>query len=127
MKYVLAKSYFLLGERTKALPILKEIAKNKAVPEGAECQYMIITNAFDNGDFSTVEKEVFAFSDSNTPQTYWLAKSFILLGDSYAEREDWEQAEATFKSILDSYKSTSKDDIADQVKMRLSKISKKTK
>lgn len=127
VKFVLAKSYFLLGERTKALPILREIAKNKAVPEGAECQYMIITNAFDNGDFTTVEKEVFAFSDSNTPQTYWLAKSFILLGDSYAEREDWDQAEATFKSILESYKSTSKDDIADQVKMRLSKISKKTK
>ncbi len=95
-----------------------------SAPEGAECQYLIIANAFDSGDFQTVEKEVFAFSDSNTPQTYWLAKSFILLGDSYAEKEEWEQAEATFKSILESYKPSSKDDIEDQVKMRLSKISK---
>ena len=125
IKYVMAKSYYLLGERNKALPLLREIAKNKVSPEGAECQYLIIANAFDSGDFQTVEKEVFAFSDSNTPQTYWLAKSFILLGDSYAEKQEWEQAEATFKSILESYKPSSKDDIEDQVMMRLSKISKK--
>jgi len=127
IKYVMAKSYHLLGERNKSLPLLKEIARNKMTPEGAECQYLVVSNAFDTGDFATVEKEVFAFSDSNTPQTYWLAKSFILLGDSYAEKEDWNQAEATFKSILDSYKTGAKDDIAEQVKMRLSKISKKTK
>jgi len=127
VKYVMAKSYFVLGERAKSLPLLKELAKDKISPEGAECQYMLISNAFDNGDFTTVEKDVFAFSDSGTPQTYWLAKSFILLGDSYAEKENWGQAEATFKSILESYKPLKKDDIAEQVKMRLSKISKKSK
>ncbi len=127
VKYVMAKSFYLLGERSKALPILKELSKNKMSAEGAESTYLLISNAFDNGDFASVEKEVFAFSDSNTPQTYWLAKSFILLGDSYAERENWEQAEATFKSILDSYKQKGKDDIAEQIKLRLSKIENRVK
>jgi tetratricopeptide (TPR) repeat protein len=122
VKFIKAKSYYLLGERGKALPLLKELAKNKMTPLGAESEYLIISNYFDNGDFSSVEKEVFAFSDSGTPHTYWLAKSYILLGDSYAERSNWEQAEATFRSIQESYKSSGKDDIAEQIKMRLEKI-----
>ena len=127
VKYVMAKSYYLLGERSSALPILKELSKNKISPEGAESTYLLISNIFDNGDFASVEKEVFAFSGTDTPQTYWLAKSFILLGDSYAERENWEQAEATFRSILDSYKPKAKDDIAEQIKLRLSKIENRVK
>lgn len=127
VKYVMAKSHYLLGDRTSALPLLRELSKNKMTSEGAECAYLLISNTFDNGDFASVEKEVFAFSDSGTPQTYWLAKSFILLGDSYAERENWAQAEATFKSILDSYKQKGKDDIAEQIKLRLSKIENRAK
>ncbi len=127
VKYIMAKSYYMLGERANALPLLKDLAKNKITPEGAECNYLLISNTFDNGDFAAVEKEVFAFSDSRTPQSYWLAKSYILLGDSYAERENWKQAEATFKSILDSYKPKTKDDIAEQIKMRLSKIENRAK
>ena len=127
IKYIMAKSYYLLGDRSSSLPLLRELSRNKMTPEGAECTYLLISNTFDNGDFASVEKEVFAFSDSDTPQTYWLAKSFILLGDSYAERENWAQAEATFKSILDSYKQKGKDDIAEQIKLRLSKIENRAK
>ncbi|MCK9304964.1 MAG: tetratricopeptide repeat protein, partial [Bacteroidales bacterium] len=122
VKYITAKSFYLLGERAKAIPLLRELSKNKMTPQGAECAYLIISNHFDNGDFDSVEKEVFALSDSGTPQRYWLAKSYILLGDSYAERENWEQAEATFKSILESYESGTEDDIAEQIKIRLDKI-----
>lgn len=121
-KYITAKSMFRIGQREKALPLLREIAKNTQTPEGAECSYLLIQNSFDNGDFATVEKLVFAFSDSKTPQKYWLAKSFILLGDSYAEREEWEQAKATYNSILESYKPEGQDDVAEQIKLRISKI-----
>ncbi len=122
IQYIIGKSYFLTGQRDKALTYLKETAKDKMRAEGAESAYLIISNYFDKGDFNKVEKEVYAFADSNTPESYWLAKSFILLGDSFAERENWEQAEATFTSIIESYKPKTKDDIEEQVKMRLSKI-----
>ncbi len=125
IKYISGKSYFLLGERSKALPFLKDIAKNKMTPEGAECAYLIISDHFDKGDFARVEKDVYAFADSGTPQSYWLAKSFILLGDTFAERDNWEQAEATYNSIIESYKPKVKDDIEEQIKMRLSKIQEK--
>lgn len=125
VKYVLAKSYWLLGDRAKSIPYLKELSKDKIGPEGAESTYLLISDAFDKGDFAKVEKDVYSFADSRSPQSYWLAKSYILLGDTFAERENWEQAEATYKSILDSYKPKGKDDIEEQLKMRLAKISEK--
>ncbi len=123
--YIVAKSYYSLGNRVAAMKYLIDLAKNKVTPEGAESAYLIISDAFDKGDFTKVEKEVYKFSDSNTPQSYWLAKSYILLGDTFAERENWEQAKATYKSILESYPANSKDDIKEQIKMRLSKIEEK--
>ncbi len=122
VKYIEAKSLYLTGNRSKAMPLLKELSSSKVSKEGAEAAYLIVANHFDNGEFEAVERETFSFSDSGTPHTYWLAKSFILLGDSYAERGNNEQARATFESILESYKPVDKDDIPDQIKLRLDKI-----
>jgi TolA-binding protein len=101
IKFVVAKSDYD-RERAQAIPALKEISKNYASEEGAESHYLIILNAFESGNFKDVEKLVFAFSDTKTPQKYWLAKSYMILGDSYSERDDIEQAKATFTSILES-------------------------
>lgn len=124
IKYVEGKSLYLTGNRSKAIPILRELRSNKISQEGAEATYLIIANHFDNGEFDAVERETFSFSESGSPHSYWLAKSFILLGDSYAERENWEQAKATYESIKQSYKSDGKDDIADQLAVRFEKILK---
>lgn len=125
VKYITALSNYMTGNRTEALPILKDLAKNTGTPEGAESSYLLIANSFDNGDFASVERLVYAFSDTKTPHTYWLAKSFILLGDTYAEKEEWAQARATYNSILDSYKSKKGDDIVEQIRLRLKKIKSK--
>ncbi|MDP3436971.1 MAG: tetratricopeptide repeat protein [Bacteroidales bacterium] len=125
VRYIKGKSYYILGERTIAIPFLTELAKNRISPEGAESAYLLISDIFDKGDFERVEREVYAFADSKTPQSYWLAKAYILLGDTFAERENWEQARATYNSILESYKPKIKDDIEEQIKMRLSRIEEK--
>ncbi|MEF9931830.1 MAG: hypothetical protein RR770_05980 [Bacteroidales bacterium] len=91
--------------------------------EGAEAAYLLIMDAYDTGNFTSVEKQVFALSDSKTPQAYWLARSFIVLGDSYAERGNYEQAKATFNSITENYKPEEKgDNINELVKIRLKKL-----
>ena len=52
-----------------------------------------------------------------------LAKSFIVLGDSFAEREEMEQAKATFESVKDGYTpSGDEDDVLDNVAYRLKKL-----
>ncbi len=121
-KYFKAKSHIALGDRENAIPLLQELAKKPQDETGAEATYLLIQDAFDAGNFKSVEEQTFAFSDSQTPQTYWLAKSFIVLGDSYAERENLEQAEATFKSIYENYSPQGNDDIAELLKIRLNKL-----
>ena len=127
-KYHLAKSYISTDHRDEALPVLKELAKDKSDATGAEAAYLLIEDAYDAGNFTSVQEQTFAFSDSGSPQTYWLAKSFIILGDSYAEEGNLEQALATFNSIKENYEpQSSSDDIAGLLKIRLDKLSKMEK
>ena len=116
-----------LEERDNSISILSELSKLPQDKYGAEAAYLLILDAYDSGEFEKVEELTFALSDSGTPQTYWLAKSFITLGDSYAERDDLHQAKATFESIMDNYSPQTKDDILSQVEMRLKKILETTK
>ena len=95
---------------------------------GAEAAYILILDSYDKGDFNAVEEKVFAFSDAGSRHVYWLAKSFIVLGDSFMERNEVEQAKATFESVRDGYTpSGDTDDVLDNVKLRLSKIEEMSK
>lgn len=123
--YIAAKSYIALGQRDKALEIMKKLSEHKLLAYGAEATYILIQDTFDKGEFEEVENMVYAFSDSATNQMYWLAKSFIVLGDAFAELGDLEQAKATFTSIKDEYTPSSKeDDIIEQVNVRLERLEK---
>ena len=54
---------------------------------------------------------------------YWLAKSFIVLGDSFVDRDELEQAKATFESVRDGYEPQSADDdVKSNVEVRLAKL-----
>ena len=119
----MAKSYRTQGNRSQARELFEELAADRSDAFGAESAYTLIQEAYDEGDFTQVEEAVYAFSDSGSGQVYWLAKSFIVLGDSFADRGDVEQAEATYASILDGYEPTREnDDILEQVRNRLEKL-----
>ena len=125
-EYVEAKSFLAVSQRDRAFSILKKLSASPSTPEGAEARYLIIQDCYDRAGFEDVEKLVYDFSDSGTSQTYWLAKSFIVLGDSFAERGDMAQAKATFESIRDGYVPEGKDDeVLDNVNVRLKKISER--
>lgn len=123
MEYIKAKSLLGVEERDGANTLLEKLAKDPSDSYGAEAAWLLIVDAYDAGEFEKVEERTFALSESQTPQTYWLAKSFITLGDSYAERDNLEQAKATFESIKENYTPAGpQDDIIGQVEMRLSKL-----
>lgn len=120
---IMAKSYLATSRRDEAFAILETLAKDPGTPEGAEAAWLIIQDCYDRGEFEDVENKVYALSDAGTGQTYWLAKSFIVLGDAFAERGEFEQAKATFQSVLDGYTPPEGgDDVQDNVRMRLSKL-----
>jgi TolA-binding protein len=122
--YYEGRSLLALGERVKAIESLKKLSENPKTALGAEAAYLVIQDSFDNGKFDKVEKQTFTLSKSKTPQTYWMARSFIVLGDSYAERGNKEQALATYKSIRDNYKGKD-DDIISTVTARINKTEEK--
>lgn len=122
-QYIMAKSYLASSRRDEAFVILEKLSADVSGAHGAEAAYLLIQDSYDRGDFDKVETKVYAFADAASDQTYWLAKSFIVLGDSFVERGELEQAKATFESVRDGYSSSgTDDDIMDNVNMRLKKL-----
>lgn len=121
--YIKAKSYLASSRRDEAFSIVADLAKDVTTEYGAEAAYMLIVDSYDKGEFEDVENKVYALSDAGTPYVYWLAKSFIILGDSFVEREEYEQANATFQSLMDGYEASGpEDDVLDNVSMRMKKL-----
>lgn len=118
--YVQAKSYLSMSRRAEAMALFETLSAEPSTAEGAEAKYILIQDTFDKGEFDKVEKAVYAFSGSAGSQSYWLAKAYLVLGDSFMERGMKDQARATYESIRDGYQaSRPDDDIKDNVKMRL--------
>ncbi|MBO5420074.1 MAG: tetratricopeptide repeat protein [Bacteroidales bacterium] len=123
--FIEAKAYLGISRRDEALRILSSLAGDPTTSYGAEAAYMLIMDSYDRGDFTEVENKVYDFSDKGSSHTYWLAKSFIVLGDSFVERGELEQAKATFESVRDGYVPEKEaDDVMDNVNMRLGRLEK---
>lgn len=121
--YVTAKSLLATSRRQESFDIFKKLSADPSDAVGAESAYLLIQDIYDRGDFDKVENEVYSFSEKSGGQSYWLAKAFIVLGDSFAEKDNINQAEATFRSIADGYVPYGpQDDVLDNVNMRLEKI-----
>ncbi len=119
--YIQGKSYMAISNREKALEIFTQLSSDPSTPYGGEAAYIVILDCYNRGEFDDVETKVFAFSESSSPNQYWLAKSFVVLGDSYAEQGDYEQAKATFESVRDGYKPSEPDDVKDNLDLRIRK------
>ncbi len=122
-QYIKAKSYLASSRRDDAFAILEKLSEDVSGEYGAEAAYLLILDSYDKGEFEEVENKVYAFSDAGSPQVYWLAKSFIVLGDSFVERDELAQAKATFESVRDGYEpQNADDDVRDNVELRLKKL-----
>lgn len=118
--WTLAKSYMSTSRRTEALKIMETLSADPKTEEGAEAAYIIIQDLYDKGSFEQVENKVYAFAESGSTKQYWIAKAFIVLGDSFIERDDKAQALATWQSIVDGYKPAgADDDIIDNATLRI--------
>ncbi len=122
-KYVQAKSLLSMSMRSEAFALLSALSAEPSTPEGAEARWLLIQDAFDKGDFDKVENMVYDFSSVAGNQSYWLARAFVLLGDSFLERGNAAQAKATWESVRDGYEPSGEDDdIIDSVKLKLSRL-----
>ena len=118
-----AKSCLSLSRRDEAFKLLEQLSKEPSTDEGAEAAYLVIQDAYDQGRFNVIEDKVYAFAEKAGSQNYWLAKAFIVLGDSFAEQDNIAQAKATFESVANGYEAYGPDDdVPEAVSMRLKKL-----
>ncbi len=121
--YTKAKASLATSRRDQAMALFRELSADPSTAIGAESKYMVIQNLYDTGKFDAVGDEVYAFSQKAGDQSYWLARAYIVLGDSFAEKGQYAQAKATFESIRDGYEpEKGTDDVAENVKMRLDRL-----
>jgi TolA-binding protein len=119
--YMLAISYYKLGNPDKAFPILSKLSVDTNSAEGAEAKFLVAQILFEKQKLKESEKEIMDFIDKNSPHQFWLAKSFILLSDIYLKNGDEFQAKHTLTSIIENYPEQN-DGIMDTTRKKLQVI-----
>lgn len=109
------------NKQSQALAIFETLSSDKSDVAGAESAYRIICHHFQKGDHAKAEQLVYDLAESKTPHTYYLGRSFIILGDIYAAKGDTFQARATYQSIIDGY-SPADDGVVAEAKGRIAKL-----
>jgi len=117
----LANVYLQTGNLDRALELYKKVAQDVKSAEGAESKYHISEIMYRQGKVDESEKVILDFLDQNSPQQYWLAKSYILWSDIFESRKDVFQATHTLQSIIDNYPEKS-DGILEQCQQKLDKL-----
>ena len=119
-RYAAAKSYLSTSRRSEAFSLLKELRLEPATPEGAEAEYLIIRSQFDWGNYDSVQTDVYNFAEKCGEQSYWLAKAFLVLGDSFVAQGNVEQARVTYQSVVDGYSPFGpEDDVPEEARKKL--------
>jgi TolA-binding protein len=125
-RFCKANALLTLGKKTEAFDEYARVSSNLKSIEGAEAKYKMVRIYFDSGDLAKAEKEVFNFAERNTPHQHWLAKSFIVLANIYAKRDDFFQAKATLQSVIDGY-GVPNDGVVDEASLLLTELIKTEK
>lgn len=98
---VLAKSYQLNNQCDEAITAFKQVAAINKSAWGAEARFEIANCLFTQNQLAASEKaalEVIKVAGVD----FWIAKSYILLGDIYLQQKDYFNAKATYKSVAEN-------------------------
>ena len=115
-----AKALVEAGQMQHALTDWNELAKDPRNVYGAEAMYRLAQHLYDEGKYNEVELAVFDFVDASTPHTYWLARSFVLMSDTYVKLNRLLEARQYLLSLKQNYQAD--DDIAGMIESRLENL-----
>lgn len=101
------------GDAAAAAELYAAVATEVESDFGAEAAFRVIEYRYGLKEYDEAEKLIYAFSDKNSPRTYWVGKAFLVLGDIYVAKGDNFQARATYQSIVDGYSPANDGIVAD--------------
>lgn len=118
--YYRAKAHLSNQQYGLAVVDLTPLSKEVRTPMGAEAKYQLANAYFQLGSIELAEEEVMSFTQMQTTQQYWLAKSLILLSDINVQRNDIFQAKQYLLALQSNYQQ--QDDITSIIADKLQEI-----
>lgn len=109
------------GDAETAAGLYAEVATEVESEFGAEAAFRVIEHKYGQKSYDEAEKLIYAFSEKNSPRTYWVGKAFLVLGDIYVAKGDNFQARATYQSIVDGY-SPADDGIVEEARNKIAAL-----
>lgn len=94
------KSLQHANDYAAAIAEFKTVAGMTKSETGAEARYSIADCYLQQNELDAAEKAGFDVIKNTPSYEYWVAKSYILLGDVYARQKDYFNAKATYQSIV---------------------------
>lgn len=118
--YCRAKAYLQDNQYGLAVVDLTPLSKEVRTANGAEAKYLLADCYFRLGSLDMAEQEIMSFTQMQTAQQYWLARSLVLLSDINLQRGDAFQAKQYLLALQANY--CSQDDIRTMIAERLERI-----
>lgn len=118
-----AKAYLNTGETNKAIDDLQKGASDTRSVYGAEAQYLLAQTYLLTKKYDQAEQQVIGFMKQGTPHAYWMARSIIVLSDTYLAKGDKFQAKQYLESLKANY-TGQETDITSMITTRLAQINK---
>ncbi|WP_295235902.1 tetratricopeptide repeat protein [Sediminibacterium sp.] len=100
--YIIAKNDQMEKRNPQALQGFQSLLPLGKSEITAEAQYRVGELLFQSGKLDEAEKACFEVIKKFGSYTYWVTKSYLLVGDIYLNQKDYFNAEATFKSVADN-------------------------
>ncbi|OYZ53113.1 MAG: hypothetical protein B7Y11_10810 [Sphingobacteriia bacterium 24-36-13] len=100
--YVIAKNDQMDKKNAQALQGYQSLLPLGKSEITAESQYRVGELFFQLGKLDEAEKSCFEVIKKYGSYTYWVTKSYLLVGDIYLNQKDYFNAEATFKSVAEN-------------------------
>jgi TolA-binding protein len=101
--FISGKSQYLNGNQQAAIELLKAVATDTKLEQGAEAKFLLAEIYYNSNQKQQAEEEIMDFISKGTPFQFWLGKSFLLLADIYLDRGDDFQAKHTLRSVVENY------------------------
>lgn len=117
------KAHMLKGDLKTAGKELDFASSNSQTVVGAEAKYNLGMLQYEEGEYKKAQNTAFDLIKNMPSYDYWVAKSFILLADTYTRLNDTFQAKSTLQSVIDNYEGD--DDILPTAKQRLKNLNEK--
>ncbi|MFM2207574.1 MAG: hypothetical protein RL213_1549 [Bacteroidota bacterium] len=104
-----ARCKLAAGDLKAAKELFADLAKRTNSEITAESRYSLALIEYKLTNYKESQRLALEVQNQVPSYDFWVAKSFILLGDDYLALRDTFQAKATFKSIIDNFQPAQED------------------